>query len=374
MHSQNQTSIVLGIHLRDEFFSAAYYHNEMPEAQVILNPDTGNDIWKFDFENQSGTWGEILKENLQKYFNRICQILNGQVVYVTFSVPELSESHICELIPILDILDLKGAFYSLQEDNESFYDFVTFQNKDLWTNEVVLFEEKDKKLNAKSLVMSSFPHEKALTVKENAFTEFDFGNEDENTDDEFCTLVEEFFDKRVVSCVFLEGETFGKNWMKNTLKFLCKNRRVFGVSDLIVKGACYRGFRKNPGELKAKYYMGTHQIPFNIGMSVTEEGREEICRLVRAGTNWYDADFMWHFMVNDVDVLHFRTDPAISGVQRYIDIDISKIPHRPKFATKIEVSIHFAGLNRWYIKVCDLGLGELYPSEHTEEMVYIGEW
>lgn len=374
MQTENKTSIVLGIHLIDDYFYAAFYHNEMPEAIIINNPDNGNARWDIASGEETGNWADVLRTSLQNGLNRIFQLVDGSIEYITFSVPVLSESDICELLPVLESLDLQSVPFSLQEDNESFYDFVTFQNKELWANEVVLLEEKDGKLSARSLCQATFPHEKALTVKSVDFPEFDFGQEDEQTDVRFTELVEKFFEKRVVSCVFLQGETFGKNWMKSTLKLLCKNRRVFGVNDIIVKGACFRGYRKNPAEIKTKYYMGTHQLPFSVVMTVTEEGHDEVCRLVRAGTNWYDADFMWHFMVNDSDVLHFGTEPSINGVPRYIDVDISRIPHRPKFATKVEVTVHFAGLNRWYIKVSDLGLGELYPSSGIEEVVYIGEW
>lgn len=373
MQSENKDGLALGIHLMEDYFYAAYYHNEMPEAIMIKEPESGSIKWLFP-DDEEKSRDEILKNSLQSGINNIFNQLNGEVIHITFTVPCLTESDICELKPVLECLDIGAASYDLQEDNESFYDFVTFQNKDLWTNEVVLFEENDGKLSARSMVAAAFPHEKALTVKTNEFSDFDFGQEDEETDIAFSQLLEVFFDKRVVSCVFLQGESFGKSWMKDALRILCRNRRVFGVSDIIVKGACYRTFRKSLLELKSKYYMGSHQLPFSITMTVTEDGHDEVCRVVRAGTNWYDADFMWHFMVNDTDVLHFSTDPSINGIPKYIDIDISQIPHRPKFATKVEVNIHFAGLNRWYIKVSDLGLGELYPSSNVEEVFYIGEW
>ena len=373
MHSEKKEGLVLGIHLMKDYFYAAFYHNEMPEAIMITEPDSENTKWPY-IADENISWDEILKASLQNGLNSIFSLLKDEVMHITFSVPDLSESDVCEWLPVLESLDMGNASYTLQEDNESFYDFVTFQNKELWANEVVLFEENAKSLRARSLCVAGFPHEKALTVKETEFSDFDFGDEDEKTDEAFTRLTERFFDKRVVSCVFLQGDTFGKNWMKSTLKLLCKNRRVFGVSDIIVKGACYRAYRKNPLEIKSKYYMGSHQLPFSVTMTVTDEGHDEICRLVRAGTNWYEADFMWHFMVNDTDTLHFATEPSIGNVPRYIDIDISRIPHRPKLATKIEVNIHFAGLNRWYIKVRDLGLGELYPASDVEEIVYIGEW
>jgi len=371
--NDNNTSVVLGISLYDDYFIAAFFEQNMNEAQIITNPNTNSYIWKFDTADTSMGWADLLTSNIQHHLNTIFQILGKAVEHITFTVDELTESDVCELLPVLEKLELGDTSYSLQEDNESFYDFVTFQNSELWTNEVVLFEARDNKLVARSLVLAAFPHEKALTVKKTVFEDFDFSNEDEETDERFFELVELFFDKTVISCVFLQGETFGKSWMKNTLKLLCKNRRVFGVSDIMVKGACYRGYRTN-NDLKGKYYMGTHQLPFNLLMTVTNEGHEENCRLVRAATNWYDADFAWNFMINDVDSLHFITDPSINNIPKYIDLDISRMPRRPKYATKIQVTVHFAGKNRWYIKATDLGLGELYPSSNIEEISYQGEW
>lgn len=373
MQTENN-SVVLGIHLTEDGVCAAYYDGEMPEAQLINNQIDYEHICEYASADKSKTQPDAWKEALQNILDDIFEGLHRDVSHITFSVPELTNEIIDGLLPVLNELDIHDAEFLLQDDNESYYDFVTFQNKDLWANEAVLFEERNGSLYAKSLVAAPFPHEKALMVKSVKFDDFSFGQEDEATDREFSQLVLSFFERRLVSSVFLEGEVFGNNWMKTTLKVLCKNRRVFGVSHTYVKGACYRAYRKSPEDLKVRYYMGSHKLPFSISMTVTENGRNEICRLVRTGTSWYDADFMWHFMVNETDALHFRTEPAIAGVPRFIDVDISGFPKRPENATKVEVSIHFSALDKWYIRVKDLGLGELYPSSDMTETEYVGEW
>ena len=374
MSAEKQTDTIIGIHLCDDGFYAAFYRNGMNEAEIIPDPDTGDKKWPSVCFGEENFDGDIFSTGMQNSLDKIFHIMQDhEISHITFSAGSMSEKRVKEILSVLSALKTNKATYNLQEDNESFYDFVVFQNSELWKNEVVFFEERDKKLYARSLVNAVYPHEKALSVKTRDFPMFDFGNEDEYTDEAFVKLLEIFFEKRLITSVFLQGDTFSKSWMKKTIKFLCRGRRVFGVEDLIVKGACYRALRKPISEQKTKYYMGTHQLGYHLSMAVSNEDRHEICRLVRAGLNWYDADFAWDFMVNDIDELHFETDPAWNGVQRYIDVDISWIPHRLKFATKIEVKVHFEGKNKWYIKVTDLGLGELYPSEYKDTTVYFGE-
>ena len=375
MSEEQQTDMILGIHLCDDGFYAAGYKNGMSEAEMIPNPDTGDKKWPSVGFAEAQFDSDIFSVSLQKSLDQLFSLLQEDPVsHITFSAGRMSEARVSMLLGVLNGLNLRAAAYNLQEDNESFYDFVTFQNSELWKNEVVFFEERDKKLYAKSLVSAAYPHEKALQVRERSFDAFDFAGEDSETDEAFCALAEQFFEKRLISSVFLQGETFSKSWMKRTIKFLCRGRRVFGVEDLIVKGACYRPLRKPLAEQKTKYYMGTHQLPFHVSMRMSDEDRAEYCRLARAGVNWYDADFSWNFMLNDVDTLHFRTDPAWNEVQRYIDVDVSWIPHRMHLATKAEVRLHFEGKNKWLIQVTDLGLGDLYPSEHKDTIVYLGAW
>ncbi len=55
----------------------------------------------------------------------------------------------------------------------------------------------------------------------------------------FLNFWEEQLKKHVVSGVFLSGEGFYVDGWQKTLSVLCRNRRVFKGSNLIVKGAAY---------------------------------------------------------------------------------------------------------------------------------------
>ena len=65
-----------------------------------------------------------------------------------------------------------------------------------------------------------------------------------NKDASFLKIVSEVTGGHIVSAVYLTGDGFDGEWMKESLSFLCKGRRVFMGKNLYSKGACYAAARK----------------------------------------------------------------------------------------------------------------------------------
>ena len=60
----------------------------------------------------------------------------------------------------------------------------------------------------------------------------------ERLDEEFLHVAEHVCHNTVISSVYLIGEHYSEEWMKKSLRFLCKGRRVFQGKNLLSKGAC----------------------------------------------------------------------------------------------------------------------------------------
>ena len=98
-----------------------------------------------------------------------------------------------------------------------------------------------------------------------------------NKDASFLKIVSEVTGGHIVSAVYLTGDGFDGEWMKESLSFLCKGRRVFMGKNLYSKGACYAAARKCMTEENSWQfvYMGDNEMKVNVKPESAEPGKTE---------------------------------------------------------------------------------------------------
>ena len=394
----------------------AYYHEEMDEPKLIDDgypiPDGliptamcrlyENGEWMIGHsavENGSAKKGFLVPDVLSAYRKKRPLVVDGD----TYSAEELlllflqkSIILVEEQCPLERITDFEFTFPEvdrelvegfrnvfrqlvpdgrrlyIQDFEESFYDFVMHQKRDLRGNEVVYFAAGEGRLQAWTLRQDGSVYGQARVLERTEFPDFQFQTQDQALDEAFAQLAERFFGKRLISAVFLSGREFEGTWMNRSLKVLCRGRRVFGVEHIEVKGACYRAFRKQEGHGdKRVYYLGKNQIVNNIGLYVLSGTGQESCRMLSAGTDWYDAAESAVFLVDDCEQLTFLVDDVRDEKKSAKKtVSLQWLPERPNLATKIAVTLKYHNVNRCEVTVTDLGLGELYPSSKKS----VTEW
>ena len=181
----------------------------------------------------------------------------NQIEAFMFTVEELTPRIVDVLGKVAAGLQLKAGHIAFQNYSESFYAYTLHQEKEIWKNDVVIFEyhhflkmlclECNRRTRPQVVFIErrDFPGvERRVWKEEEAGRQLQM----EELDALFLHLAGEALSGRMVSTVFLLGDGFKESWMKESLKFLCRNRRVFQGNNLYSKGACY-GMREriNPG-------------------------------------------------------------------------------------------------------------------------------
>ncbi len=312
--------------------------------------------------------GELLAVFVKKSLNLIHRIANlDQISGMTFSFEHLTERVITDMQQIISQMPIPAERMYIQDFKESFYDFVTYQKRELWTNDVMLLDARGGRLKVWELGRAKASHGVPFMVGETVFEQFKFGRKDQATDEQFAKLLAQLIQKRLISSVFLMGKEFEGDWMKESLRYLCRGRRVFGVEHMAVKGACYRCLR--PAETKddkRQYYLGEQQIKFHVGLYVWNGREQQYCRLIWAGTNWFEGASSNIFLLDQCDSVCIQTDFVTEAPEdkRSVrqTIPLNWIPKRPNLATKVRVDIRFQGVDDWTVTVTDLGLGDLFPA------------
>ena len=160
------------------------------------------------------------------------------------------------------------------------------------------------------------------------------------------------------------GDGFKEEWMDDSLKYLCKGRRVFGGNNLYSKGACF-GMKEKlcESELgKNHVFLGDDKLKANIGMKVVRRGIDSYFALLDAGQNWFDAKKHCEFILETDSSFEVRITPLNGKDVAVVEISLDGLPERPEKTTKIEMDIYLKNVNTVVLHMEDKGFGEFFPA------------
>lgn len=180
----------------------------------------------------------------------------------------------------------------------------------------------------------------------------------------FLHLAGECLEGKTVSSIYLLGDGFKEDWARESLKFLCKNRRVFQGNNLYSKGACYGiGERIKPGkEWKEYVYLGADKLKSNIGMKALRLGEDSYYAIMDAGNNWYETSAEFDIILESGNTVEFVITPLTGENVSSRLITLEGLPERPQRTTRLNIQIEMSAVNQAVVTVTDMGFGEIFRS------------
>lgn len=195
-------------------------------------------------------------------------------------------------------------------------------------------------------------------------------------DAQFAELASGFVKDRLVTTFYLVGDGFEGNWCNESLKVLCRNRKVYAGNNLYSKGAAYSALERiqESDEPKQYIFLGRNMLLANIGVMVMDGEREEYCPLLDAGTNWYDAKSEMMFYMDEADELAIRITP-VSGKKPYEEmISLAALDSRDKETYRIKLTLSMLSETKLKVEISDEGFGDIYPrsAQKIEQIIEVG--
>ena len=296
------------------------------------------------------------------------------------TVEHLNKDVILVLQKIIPTLGLSENTVFVQSHMESFFQFMIHQPEELWTQQVVVFDYGAEVLKSYRLETNRRTTPVVAFIEEKEFLSMPFERvpEEESIRGEICSrmdgrfldVVKEVCEDKIISTCYLLGEGFLGDWCKDSLKLLCRNRRVFQGNNLYSKGACYGLYeRVQPTEKSKRYiYLGQDKIKANVGMAVYEQGKDVYFPVMDAGMNWYDAKKEWDMIMDTKEDqnLSFLLTPLNGRDRKEKVISLANMPERPDGTTRIRLSVEFTSEAKFTVTVRDMGFGEFFPSSGLE--------
>lgn len=295
-----------------------------------------------------------------------------QIDAFMFTVEELTPRMVDVLSRVAAGLQLKAKTICFQNHLESFYAYTLHQDNELRKNDVVVFEYNTG-LQMLRLECNQRTSPMVVLIEQKEFPDILRRVWSENAEERerqkqeldliFSHTVQETLDEGTVSTVFLLGDGFKEDWARESLKTLCRGRRVFQGNNLYSKGACYAMMeRLSPSEEWKKYvYLGADKLKSNIGMKALRRGEDSYYAILDAGTNWYEAASDFDIILESGNTVDFVITPLTGGGLLYRQVHLAGIPDRPRAATRLNVHVEMTAVNQASVTIEDLGFGELFP-------------
>ena len=235
------------------------------------------------------------------------------------------------LTHIVESIQLRVNRVAVQSYAESFYCYMLRQPRELRIYPSVLFEYRQGGIRVLRMESNKRTTPIVVFVEESRYQFLEYASREgyrpegedspmelgqdqkEMLDAAFLRIAEEVCDGETLGSIFLIGDGFGEDWMKYSLRYLCKGRRVFQGNNLFSKGACI-GMQERllPGESgKAYVFLGNDKLRANIGMKILRQGEESYYALLDAGVNWYEAERTLEVYLQDGNELTLLITPLI---------------------------------------------------------------
>ena len=224
---------------------------------------------------------------LKRSLGLLSQVTNTERIgALMITCEELDHRMLEVLTAATEGLHLKTDQICFQSHVESFYYYNLYQPEELWRHKTILCEYGDASIRTYCMECNRHTTPVVAYMEEREFP-FPVPESDEKMQE----IAKKLCENQMISSVYLIGEAFSRDWMKESLRYLCKGRRVFQGNNLFSKGACYGMMeRLTPGENgKNHVFLGKDKLKSNIGMKVLRQGEESYQALLDAGINWYEA-------------------------------------------------------------------------------------
>ena len=182
-------------------------------------------------------------------------------------------------------------------------------------------------------------------------------------DVEFLEIAEKVCQNDRISAVYLVGEDFNPDIMKESLQYLCRGRRVFQGNNLYSQGACLGMMERLKASAAGRSYvlLGQDKLKANIGMRAVRKGEDSYCALLDAGINWYEAAAECECYLQDENSFELVIAPLNGKNGKIARMTLDGLPTG---IARIHLALQMLDEERLEVTVEDLGFGEFRPASH----------
>ena len=311
---------------------------------------------------------------VKKTFSLLSQAAGGdRIVAVAFTCRKMDAKVRNLLGQVASQMRLKEDRVFFKSHQESFYHYMRYQPEDLVRFQTLLFEYREKEMLVYRMERNLRTDPTTVYVEEIGYsfpacelmTEEDAARQEALAalDREFLSLAVRSCENRMISSIYLIGEHFSEEWLKESLRYLCKGRRVFLGNNLYSKGACYGLLEHYKGNQIAppQVFLGDEKLKVNIGMLLSKGGQKNYCSMLEAGANWYEAECCREIYLHEGNCIEVQLTNVLSEERKTVSMSLDGLPEG---ISRLSVLLYMEAADLLVLEIRDLGFGQLREATH----------
>lgn len=269
-----------------------------------------------------------------------------------------------------DYLQIPRERVHVVSHTESFIYYVLSQKKELWTNQVGLFELGSDRLCYYEMKVQRGLRKNIVQAEvqnqEEAFNLdiLDSPSGARLADKILCSCGEKLLSRKLFSTVFLTGKGFERqDWAGDFMKLACRRRKVFVENCLFARGAAGKGWDYLQTNTAYPYiFVCEGRLKSEVSLKVMSRGRERQVIVAAWGDSWYESKSVLDLILDGQNEIEFVISSLESRKKRSVRVPLTGFPERPPRTTRVEMSLAFKDENTMMAVIRDKGFGELYPA------------
>ncbi len=294
---------------------------------------------------------------------------------IAFTMRDMNAQLMEAVEKAVETAGLKNPRLYFLSHEDCFFQYMIHQPQEMWIHDVLLYDYRSDGIKSYLLQMNRKTNPVACFIETSMFPEMKPADLTQKTeaaksafyrqlDAELLEIAKEQCGVNNITSVFLLGDYFSREWCKEALRYLCRERRVFQGNNLFSKGACYGAREKvYASTLSASYvYLSDEKLRANIGITC-DRGQEEIYfPILDAGTNWYDAKREFDVMLTKNNTFILNIAPVDGSKTRLAKISLEGLKVRGNKTNRVGLRFFMEDPQAVQIEITDKGFGEFFPS------------
>lgn len=312
---------------------------------------------------------------LKRYMVKVLSILkeyypNDTIRKLVVTVEKREKRLVDYLTRICEELGIPQNGLRVQNYRQSYMYYAISQPKELWSNNVGLFELGNNGLWYSQIDINRKTEPYIIGVTQKDLTEdMDWEALEEEGDESisyaFLNAAQTVLHKQYVTTLYVTGKGFDGEWANDALKELCMGRRIFRGQNLFTKGACFAA-RELSGEGKLDHclFLDEEMVASNVYLRTYKDAQDHEELLVKAGTTWSEVDGSVDVIPDQEEEIQIIVQDVLKHETRAHMLSLSGFSNRENKTTRFTIRIRFADRTTCIVTLKDNGFGEICPASN----------
>lgn len=250
---------------------------------------------------------------------------------------------------------------------QSFMYYVLYQKKEIWVNDVGVFDYSEDRLNYYQMQVDRAKNPILVGVHKKDYSDaLALTNMGENHKAAvFENIVYGAIHKQLLSTLYMTGDGFEGDWAEGVFRKLCIGRRLFKGRNLYVSGACYaaREIADTP-RLDNYLLLDEEMITGHVTMQAYADAESKEIILAKAGTPWYLVDEQMDVIPDGDTEIAVTVRNVFDQREKQFMLDLEPVLNKVDRHCRIGIRVRFASPKTCVITLKDKGFGELFPTSN----------